>query len=144
MEHQGFSLGSISKGDTQKWNSLLHNLLDHSARFAQCLGHIENFDCKAGPAVAAATDLEADPAVVVATAAELDLEAVVVVAADLVAAAAQPAAQVVAVEQVAAAPLAAVSANSAVQLAAAPAHSAQYQLIADFRFPLERLLVRQS
>lgn len=128
MEHQGFSLGSISKGDTQKWNSLLRNLLDHSARFAQRLGHIENFDCKAGPAVAAATDLEA----------------VVVVVADLVAAAAQPAAQVVAVEQVAAAPLAAVSAHSAVQLAAAPAHSAQYQLIADFRFPLERLLVRQS
>lgn len=98
MEHQGFSLGSISKGDTQKWNSLLRNLLDHSARFAQCLGHIENFDCKAGPAVAAATDLEADPVVVVATAAELDHEAVVVVAADLVAAVAQPAAQVVVVE----------------------------------------------
>lgn len=66
--------------------------MDHSARFVQCFGHIEDFGCTAEPAVIVAIDLEADLVVAVATAAELDLEAVVVVAADLVAAVAQPAA----------------------------------------------------
>lgn len=64
MEHQGFSLGSISKGDTQKWNSLLRNLLDHSARFAQCFDHTEDSGCTAGPAVAVATDPVAELEVV--------------------------------------------------------------------------------